>query len=156
MNRIILTTVALFALISFTACAGNSVKPTTKEKENNMEVIHLTKAESLKKVSNYELNPNEWVYEGDKPCVVDFFATWCGPCKALSPVLDSIAKDYHGKLVVYKVDVDEEPELASAFGIQSIPTMLFVPMKGNPTITRGGMGYMDLKKIVDEKLVVNK
>lgn len=121
-----------------------------------MEVIHLTKAEFLKKVFNYEANPNEWKYEGDKPCIVDFFATWCGPCKALSPVLDSIAKEYDGKLVVYKIDVNQEEDLAAAFGVRSIPTLLFIPMTGKPTITNGSMGYNELKKIIDTELVTGK
>ncbi len=142
--------------MSLTACAGNDAKQTTKPKEDKMEVIHLTKAEFLKKVFNYEANPNEWKYEGDKPCIVDFFATWCGPCKALSPVLDSIAKEYDGKLVVYKIDVNQEEDLAAAFGVRSIPTLLFIPMTGKPTITNGSMGYNELKKIIDTELVTGK
>lgn len=157
MNNSLLTTIVALALISTTTCGGQNVKKTiNKKKEKNMEVIHLTKAEFLKRVSNYEVNSKEWKYEGKEPCIVDFFATWCGPCKALSPVLDSIAHEYHGKLVVYKVDVDQEEELAAAFGVQSIPTLLFVPLKGNPTITHGGMGRMDLKKIIDTELVINQ
>lgn len=142
--------------MSLTACAGNDAKQTTKPKEDKMEVIHLTKAEFLKKVFNYEANPNEWKYEGDKPCIVDFFATWCGPCKALSPVLDSIAKEYDGKLVVYKIDINQEEDLAAAFGVRSIPTLLFIPMTGKPTITNGSMGYNELKKIIDTELVTGK
>lgn len=142
--------------MSLTACAGNDAKQTTKPKEDKMEVIHLTKAEFLKKVFNYEANPNEWKYEGDKPCIVDFFATWCGPCKALSPVLDSIAKEYDGKLVVYKIDVNQEEDLAAAFGVRSIPTLLFIPMTGKPTITNSSMGYNELKKIIDTELVTGK
>jgi thioredoxin 1 len=154
--RTLLTTVIAITLMSLTACAGNDAKQTTKPKEDKMEVIHLTKAEFLKKVFNYEANPNEWKYEGDKPCIVDFFATWCGPCKALSPVLDSIAKEYDGKLVVYKIDVNQEEDLAAAFGVRSIPTLLFIPMTGKPTITNGSMGYNELKKIIDTELVTGK
>jgi thioredoxin len=118
-----------------------------------METIHLTKAEFLKKVCNYEANPNEWKYEGTVPCIIDFYATWCGPCKMISPVLAELAKEYNGKIVVYKVDVDEEQDLASAFGVQSIPTLLWIPMKGKPTVTRGAMMKSDLKKMIDQTLL---
>lgn len=84
-----------------------------------MEVIALTKADFLKKVYNYEANPNEWKFEGSRPAIIDFYATWCGPCKAMAPILDSISKDYAGRIDVYKIDVDKESELAGAFGIQS-------------------------------------
>ena len=99
-----------------------------------MEVTALTKADFLKKVYNYEANPNEWKFEGNRPAIIDFYATWCGPCKAMAPILDSISKDYAGKIDVYKIDVDKESELAGAFGIQSIPTLLMIPAKGEPKI----------------------
>jgi len=116
MNKIKSTIAALMSLLTISACAGsNSKQPTTNQKEkNNMETIHLTKAEFLKKVCNYEANPNEWKYEGTVPCIVDFYATWCGPCKMLSPTLEDLAKEYDGKIVVYKVDVDQEQDLAAA------------------------------------------
>jgi thioredoxin 1 len=155
MNKIKSTIAALMSLLTISACAGsNSKQPTTNQKEkNNMETIHLTKAEFLKKVCNYEANPNEWKYEGTVPCIVDFYATWCGPCKMLSPTLEDLAKEYDGKIVVYKVDVDQEQDLAAAFGVQSIPTLLWIPMKGNPTVTRGAMMRNDLKKMIDQTLL---
>ena len=94
--------------------------------------IHLTKAEYLQKVVNYEANPSSGKYLGDKPCIIDFWATWCPPCKVIAPILDDLAKEYDGQIYVYKVDVDQQKELAQAFGIQSIPTLLFVPMDGEP------------------------
>ena len=102
------------------------------KKEEKMETgtIHLTKAEFLQKVWNYEANSQAWKYEGSKPAIVDFFATWCGPCKALSPVLEELAKEYGDRLVIYKVDVDQERELAGAFGVRSVPTLLFIPADG--------------------------
>lgn len=110
MNKIKSTIAALMSLLTLSACAGsNSKQPTTNQKEkSNMETIHLTKAEFLKKVCNYEANPNEWKYEGTVPCIVDFYATWCGPCKMIAPTLVELAKEYEGKIVVYKVDVDQE------------------------------------------------
>ena len=155
MNKIKSTIAALMSLLTLSACAGSSNKqPTTNQKEkSNMETIHLTKAEFLKKVCNYEANPNEWKYEGTVPCIIDFYATWCGPCKMISPVLAELAKEYDGKIVVYKVDVDEEQDLAAAFGVQSIPTLLWIPMKGKPTVTRGAMMKSDLKKMIDQTLL---
>ena len=93
-----------------------------------MKTIHLTKEEFLKKVANYEANPTEWKYLGDKPCIIDFYADWCGPCKMVAPILDELAKEYSDKIYIYKVDTEAERELASAFGIRSIPTMIFIPM----------------------------
>ena len=155
MNKIKSTIAALMSLLTLSACAGSSNKqPTTNQKEkSNMETIHLTKADFLKKVCNYEANPNEWKYEGTVPCIIDFYATWCGPCKMISPVLAELAKEYNGKIVVYKVDVDEEQDLAAAFGVQSIPTLLWIPMKGKPTVTRGAMMKSDLKKMIDQTLL---
>ena len=118
-----------------------------------MELTHLTKAEFLKKVYNYEANPNDWKYEGDKPCIVDFYATWCGPCKALAPVLEDLAKEYEGKIYIYKVDVDKEQDLAAAFGIRSIPTLLWVPLNGKPKTTQGAMPKNELKKMIDDTLL---
>ena len=105
-------------------------KPTTK-------VVHITKADFLKKVYDFEKNPDEWKYLGSQPAIVDFYADWCGPCRQLSPVLDELAKEYSGKLTIYKVNVDNERGLATFFGIRSIPTLLFIPMKGKPEVSRG-------------------
>lgn len=152
-----LAMVLMAILLSITACVGSGPKKTVKVKENNnMKVIHLTKEEFLKKVSNYEATPNQWKYEGDVPCIVDFYATWCGPCKMLSPIMDSLATEYDGKLIIYKVDVDQEEDLAQAFGVSSIPTLLWVPQKGDPFYTRGAMLKGDLNKIIKEKLLLEK
>lgn len=153
-----------FLLLTIIACAGNNNKHAKndghsnselKQKEGvkNMKVIHLTKAEFLDKVYNFEKNPNDWKYEGDKPAIVDFFATWCGPCNALSPIMEELAEEYGGKIYIYKVDVDQEEDLAAAFGIRSIPTLLFVPQKGKPTITQGALPKSDLKKMIDQHLL---
>lgn len=101
-------------------------------------VEHLTKETFLNKVFNYEKN-KEWKFEGTKPCIIDFYADWCGPCKIVSPVLEELAKDYDGKLDVFKVNTEEEQELASAFGIRSIPSFLFVPAEGQPQMAMGAL-----------------
>ncbi len=104
-----------------------------------MEVQHLTKADFLKKVANYETTPNEWKYLGDKPAIIDFYASWCGPCRSIAPVLEELAQEYKGQIVIYKVDTEQEQELAAAFGIRSIPSLLFVPMEGQPQMAQGAM-----------------
>jgi len=118
-----------------------TVKTKITEAKVGSEKAHytskLTKADFLAKVMDYEKNQTEWVFEGDKPCLIDFYADWCGPCRITSPILEELAKEYHGKINVYKIDTDRERELASIFGIQSIPSFLFVPMKGKPTMSSG-------------------
>jgi len=101
-------------------------------------VVHLTTEEFKEKVFNYEKN-KEWKYEGELPAIIDFYADWCGPCKMVAPILNDIAKDYSGKIVVYKVDTESEKELASVFGISSIPTLLFVPKNGKPQAAKGAL-----------------
>ena len=99
--------------------------------------VNLTKQDFLEKVMDYEKNQTEWVYEGDRPALIDFYADWCGPCRMAAPVLEELAKEYEGKIHIYKVDTQEERELASVFGIQSIPAFLFVPQEGRPTMSNG-------------------
>ena len=101
-------------------------------------IEHLTKEAFLNRVFNYEKN-NEWKFEGQKPCIVDFYADWCGPCKIVSPVLEELADDFNGKIDVFKVNTEEEQELASAFGIRSIPSFLFIPAEGQPQMAMGAL-----------------
>lgn len=115
-----------------------------------MATINLTKGGFLKRVADYEKNPQEWKFLGDKPALIDFYASWCGPCKALSPILDELANEYAGKVDIYKVNVDDERELASLFRIRTVPTLLFVPMKGNPNLMPGAPTKGHLKKMIDE------
>jgi thioredoxin len=101
-------------------------------------IEHLTKETFLKKVFNYEKN-KDWIFEGEKPCIIDFYADWCGPCKTVAPVLEELAIDFNGKMDVFKVDTEAEQELASVFGIRSIPSFLFVPAKGQPQMALGAL-----------------
>ena len=148
---------AFAIVLASTACAGNSGEnkksnEPTKE-ENKMEVVSLNKADFLKKVYNYEANPKEWKFEGSRPAIVDFYATWCGPCKALHLVLEELRKEHSGKVDIYQIDVDKEKELAAAFGIRSIPTLLMIPMKEEPRISQGALPKDQLKKAIDEFLL---
>jgi thioredoxin len=94
------------------------------KKENKMKTIELTKADFLKKIVDYEKNPEEWIYLGDKPAIIDFYASWCGPCKMVAPVLEELAAEYDGQIYVYKVNTEQEQELAALFNIRSIPSFL--------------------------------
>ena len=128
-----------------------------EEKVNVEKVVakpeHITKNDFLKKIMDYEANPTEWKYLGDKPCIIDFYASWCGPCKKISPILEELAEEYKGQIHIYKVDTEQEKELSDFFGIQSIPTLMFCPMNKAPQISVGGISKADLKKAIDEVLL---
>ena len=119
----------------------------------NTKVKHLTKAEFFKKVYNYEKNPTEWKYEGKKPCLIDFYASWCGPCKRLSPIIDELAEDFNSKVDVYKVNVDDEPELANYFNIRTVPTLVFVPMNDMPKLVSGAYPKQEIAHAIDTLLL---
>jgi thioredoxin len=114
---------------------------------------HLTKDTFLQKVFNYEIN-KEWKFEGDLPAVIDFWAPWCGPCRMVGPIIDELSTEYTGKVNFYKVNVDDEQELAGIFGIRSIPSMLFVPMEGKPKMSVGALPKEALVEAIDKELIV--
>jgi thioredoxin len=114
---------------------------------------HLTKDTFLSKVFNYEEN-KEWKYEGDKPAIIDFYADWCGPCKMVAPVLEELSEEYSEKLNIYKIDTDAEQELASVFGIQSIPSMLFIPVDEKPQMAVGALPKDSIKQAMKDVLSV--
>jgi thioredoxin 1 len=116
---------------------------------------HLTKETFLSKVFNYEVN-KEWKFEGDKPCLIDFYADWCGPCKMVAPILEELADEYKDKLDIYKVDTEKELELASVFGIRSIPSLLFVPREGQPQMAMGALPKDTLVQALRDVLGVDK
>ena len=125
-------------------CDNTSTKSNTntnKEKsitKSNKKMEHLTSKTFKEKVFNYETN-KAWKFAGQKPCIIDFYADWCGPCKMVAPVLEDLAKEYDGKIDIYKVNTEEQQELASAFGIRSIPSILFCPMDGDPRMAQGAL-----------------
>ena len=119
MRKIILGTI--IALL-FAACANGQNK---NKKETEMKTIEINKEQFLQKVVNYEVNSTEWKYLGDKPAIIDFYASWCGPCKMLGPVIDQLAEELEGKIPVGKIDVDECREVAMEYGVMSIPTVIY-------------------------------
>ncbi|MDZ7738426.1 MAG: thioredoxin [Bacteroidales bacterium] len=146
MKKLSYAIVAIFITASLSACSTSTAAEKEKKDETAVEsgkskvqevAIHLTKEEFLTKVYNYEANSEEWVYEGDKPAIIDFYASWCPPCKIASPILEDLAKEYEGKIYVYKINTEEERELAAAFGISSIPTFMLIPMGERPQVFSG-------------------
>jgi thioredoxin len=113
---------------------------------------HLTKQTFLEKVFNYETN-KEWNYEGDLPCIIDFYADWCGPCKMVAPILEELAEEYKGKINIYKVDTEVEQELAGVFGIRSIPSILFCPADGQPQMAQGALPKETFQKAIEDILL---
>jgi len=116
---------------------------------------NLTKETFLEKVFNFEEN-KEWKFEGDVPVFIDFYADWCGPCKSLAPVLEQLSEEYGEKINIYKVDTEAEQELAAAFGIRSIPAMLFCPMEGQPQMANGALPKAELERIIADVLKIQK
>ena len=115
----------------------------------------LDKKAFTEKIFDFE-KEKEWKYLGARPAIIDFYADWCGPCKMVAPILEKIAAEYGGKLDVYKVDTDKEQELAGAFGIQSIPSLLFIPASGQPQMARGALDRASFDKVIAEVLQVKK
>lgn len=151
MKRSIKTILLLLPAL-FTLTVGTA--QTTKNKKV-MKVQQLTKAEFLSKVDDFEAGKSEWKFKGERPAIVDFYATWCGPCKALAPVLEELAEEYAGRVDFYKVDSDREQELSAVFGIRSIPSLLFCPMEGEPQMMRGAAPKDELRKAIEQILLHN-
>ena len=114
---------------------------------------NLTKATFLEKVFNYEEN-KEWKFAGEVPAIIDFYADWCGPCKMIAPILEQLSEEYGGKINIYKVDTEAEQELSAAFGIRSIPSMLFCPMGEEPQMANGALPKAQLEQIIKDVLKV--
>jgi thioredoxin len=160
----------VFAVILFTGCSnasdgkgeagdsGQNVQQTSlaengSEDASKAKPIKLDKELFKQLVMDYEKNPREWVYEGDKPAVIDFYADWCRPCRMIAPIMEELAAEYEGQVNIYKIDTEEQRELASVFGITSLPTVLFVPAEGKPSAQKGALPKESYKKIIDEFLL---
>lgn len=118
-----------------------------------MATKHLTKAEFSEKIANLDNAITEWHYLGSRPAVVDFYATWCGPCRTLAPILEELSEEYADEVDIYKVDIDKEQELATAFGVRSVPTLLFIPTEGMPQMATGALPKETLREAIGELLL---
>lgn len=136
--------------------SGSETSATTQPSEEKGKVIHLTKAMFLEKVWNYEKNPNEWVYEGDKPCMIDFYADWCKPCRIVAPIMEELAEEYKNEIYVYKIDTQKERELAQVFQVTSIPRVLFCPAQGKPQMSVGALPKPSFVQAIEEVLLEKK
>lgn len=117
-----------------------------------MATIQMTAQDFKERVFNYE-TAEEWQYQGERPAIIDFYADWCGPCKAVAPVLEELSEQYAGKVDIYKINTDQEQELSALFGIQSIPTFLFIPMNGAPMMQRGALPKNAFQQVISERLL---
>ena len=144
------TLLKLFFITSISA--GNPVNA-VKEGNNKVTVVYLTNDTFKQMIYNYEKN-KEWKYEGTKPAIIDFYATWCPPCRQLSPLVEEIAQEYAGKIVVYKIDTDKERTLSQQLGISGLPTLLFIPLNGRPQASMGFIPKETIVKTINNVLMV--
>ncbi len=148
----------LFAAILLTIFTTSGVAPVLA---GEGDVVKINIAQFKAQIMDFEKNPKVWKYEGKLPCIVDFYADWCGPCRLASPALQELAQKYKGKIIVYKVNTDQERELSTVFGISGIPAFLWVPQTGNPTMTSGvarspGEISAQFEKMINEVLLKTK
>jgi len=160
MKKVILFAIILIFGFSISCSSGNNNssnnnKELSASKNISAGTIKLSKQDFLNKVMDYEKNPNQWVYKGELPCLIDFYADWCAPCRIVAPILEELAKEYAGKIHIYKIDTQKEKELAAVFGIQGIPAFLFCPKEGNPQMTSGIAKTPEETKAMFKNLIDN-
>ncbi len=167
MRKLGIFVLALSLNLGLSACDSNAAEKstTTEDTEKVVDatdtksegtVVYLTEESFRNLVWDYNTNSQDWVYEGELPAVIDFYADWCGPCKRVAPIMEKLAKDYNGKVIIYKVDTDANRELSSVFGIRSIPSVLFIPKNGKPAMQPGAMQEAQYKQIIEEFVLGNK
>jgi thioredoxin len=144
----------LFAIFTLALLASSQFA--LAQDEEKVKPEHLTVETFKEKVFDYETNSDQWVFEGDKPCIVDFYADWCKPCKLIAPIMEELAEEYKGQVNIYKVNTEEQRELSRVFGIRSIPSVLFIPMDGKPQMTQGALPKETFKQVIDEFLLGKK
>lgn len=159
MNKSILSVVLVASIALFGCNSSNGNGQTTDgtplttgdktvASDGTGKVIQMDKAMFIERVFNYEANPDKWVFEGDKPVIIDFYADWCGPCKKIAPIMVELAAEYKDQIVIYKIDTEKERELAQVFAIKSIPSILFIPAEGQPQMTMGALPKAEFEKMV--------
>ena len=144
MKRLLTILILAFACLSFLQA---------QNKDDKNIVIQMNKQMFLDKVFDYTTGATEWKYKGEKPAVIDFYATWCGPCRMVAPILKDLAKEYGDSIVIYKIDTDKEKELSGAMGIQSLPTIVFIPKDGQPQVIIGAADKATFRRAIDEVLL---
>ncbi|MBR5193888.1 MAG: thioredoxin [Bacteroidaceae bacterium] len=147
MKKVLTSLVLLFAFLG-TSYAQNKPEEST--------VIQMDRQMFLDKVFDYTTGATEWKYKGEKPAVIDFYATWCGPCRMIAPILKDLAKEYGDSIVIYKIDTDKEKELSGTMGIQSLPTIVFIPKSGQPQVIIGAADKVTFRRAIDEVLLNKK
>ena len=152
MNKIYTTTLALLAAIMFFAGCANAGAQNDKKKDEAPKAVKELNAASFSK-QVFDMNSENLVYLGDKPAIVDFTATWCGPCRSIAPILEELAKENKDQIVIYKVDVDKCRDIAEAFGITSIPAVLYIPLDGEPSMTIGARSKAKFQQEIDKILL---
>lgn len=150
MKRIFGLLILTFCLFG-TSCA--QTKGQDKVADDKGKVIQMNNQMFVDKVFDYATGSTDWKYKGDKPAIIDFYATWCGPCRVVAPIMKSLAEEYKDQIVVYKVDTDKEKELSAAMGIQSLPTVIFIPKTGQPQIIVGSADKKTFQRAVEEVLL---
>ena len=150
-NKYIKVTLVIISINFLTFCSNNNNNKLNK----TIKMEHLTKETFKNKVFNYETN-TEWKFEGELPCIIDFYADWCAPCKMIAPILEELSIEYKGKVNFYKVNTEEEEELSSVFGIKSIPSILFCPKTGQPQMSMGAMPKQSLVDAINDILLEKK
>lgn len=155
------TILFLLAVVIAVSCSNSTETNAQGEKSVKTETnqiidgktIHMNKEMFIERVMDFETNKEEWIYLGDKPAIIDFYADWCKPCKLIAPIMEELAEEYKGQIYIYKVDTQVEQELASIFGIRSIPAVLFIPMKGQPQMSTGALPKETFKSAIDDFLL---
>ena len=143
----------IFSIPLLTMAIADGTPEEVPPKKHDGKVIHLTTEQFKELVWDYEKNPDEWVYKGDIPCMIDFYADWCRPCKMIAPIMDELAEEYKGEIYIYKIDTDEEKEVARIFNIRSIPAILLVPMDERPQMATGALPKATFEEIINKTLL---
>jgi thioredoxin 1 len=139
MNKLKIITILLLSILTgyMSFANGNKVSDTNNDEKTKTTVKKISKADFIEDIMDFEKNPTQWIYKGKRPCIIDFYADWCGPCRITSPILEELAVEYKDKIDIYKVNIDNEKELSQIFGISGIPAFLYCPMEGKPSMTSG-------------------